>query len=108
MIRLILAAALLSSSGTTVTRAEFDEVQPGMTKRHVQEVFGTKGEVVVEWHGGKGWAHQWKNYPTSDGQWAQIIYSHGPNKRVWRLAQHDGKNWCPEAHIPCTSEGVTA
>lgn len=102
MIRLVAATLLLAGSqGGVVTHQEFLSVERGDTKHVVQETFGTTGELVVEWVGGKGWHHRWKNYPTKSGDTVQVVYFHSPHGHIWRLAK---EGWCPEAHTPCSDD----
>lgn len=101
-LRLALAAVLLTPQ--LVTQAQFDAVQPGWSRHHVEREFGSAGQRVTEWIGGKGWVHQWRNYPAEDGRWAQITYVHSPHGTHWHVATHDGKALCPEFHDPCNEE----
>lgn len=72
--KLLLAATLLAATGGTVAQADYDRVQAGWSRYHVQHAFALDGTRVALYYGPKGWRHLVKDYPGPDGTTIEISY----------------------------------
>lgn len=75
--KLLLAAFLVAVTATpahaAVTQDQFDRIQPGWSRWHVQQVFGDEGKRVAMFATAHR-RHLFKAYAAADGQVVRIEY----------------------------------